>query len=179
MKRIVYLYVIYPIFTYWFANHANLFSENFSIAGGKEGMYLIFILWALSLEIAFSIGFSKCIRKSIHSKQLIPLLAISSSIFLFAVLLPYQPETYPIVSELHITLSFIGLFSLLMIIAAMILSLRFTYFIYPYDMILVFIYIGALGIFGANYMSVNSLVELFLGITLPIYLFHLGRKLQK
>jgi hypothetical protein len=178
MKNI-YLYIIYPLFTYWFASQANLFSENLSIAGSKENMHFIFILWAISLSIAFSIGFSKCIYKSMHSKYLVPLLGLSLGIFLFAVFLPYQPESFPILSELHITLSFLGLFLLLIVIALLIISLRFTYFIYPFDLYLVFIYISALGIFGSNYMSVNSLVEIFLAILLPIYLFHLGKRLNK
>ncbi len=176
MKKL-YLYLIYPLFTIWFASQANILNENLSIAGSKPNMYYIFIIWAISLVIAFSIGMHKCIHKSIHSKLLIPLLSIACLLFLVAVLLPYQPELNFLISELHINLSFIGLFLLLIVISLMIISLKMTYYIYPYDFYLVFIYICALGIFGANYMSVNSLVEIFLAIILPIYLVHLGEKL--
>lgn len=176
MKKI-YLYFIYPIFTIWFASQANIMSENLSIAGSKPNMYYIFILWAISLIIAFSLSIFKCIHKSIHSKYLMPLLFISCLIFLIAVLLPYQPEINFLIAELHINLSFIGLFLLLVVISLMVVSLKMTFYIYPYDFYLVFIYICALGIFGANYMSVNSLVEIFLAIILPIYLMHLQNRL--
>ena len=176
MKKL-YLYLIYPIFTIWFASQANFMNENLSIAGSKPNMYFIFILWSISLVIAFSLSIHKCIRKSIHFKLLNPLLWIACSIFLIAVLLPYQPEMNFLIAELHINLSFVGLFLLLIVISLMIISLRMTYYIYPYDFYLVFIYICALGIFGANYMSVNSLVEVFLAIILPIYLHHLEKNI--
>lgn len=176
MKKL-YLYIIYPIFTIWFASQANLISENLSIAGSKPNMHFIFILWAISLILAFSLGIFKCMRKSIHSRILTPLLWIACLLFLVAVILPYQPEINFIISELHISLSFIGLFLLLIVISLMVISLRMTTYIYPYDFYLVFIYICALGIFGANYMSVNSLVEIFLAIILPIYLIHLEKRL--
>lgn len=178
MKKI-YLYIIYPLFTIWFASQANLIRENLSIAGSKPNMYFIFILWAISLVIAFSFGMHECIHKSIHSKYLIPLLAIACLLFLIAVILPYQPENNFLISELHIHLSFIGLFLLLIVISLMVISLKMTTYIYPYDFYLVFIYMCALGIFGANYMSVNSLVEIFLAIILPIYLIHLGNTIKK
>ena len=176
MKKL-YLYFIYPLFTIWFASQANIMNENLSIAGSKPNMYYIFILWAISLVIAFSLSIFKCIHKSIHSKLLIPLLFIACFLFITAVILPYQPEINFMIAELHINLSFIGLFLLLIVISLMIISLKMTYYIYPYDFYLVFIYICALGIFGANYMSVNSLVEIFLAIILPIYLVHLEKRL--
>ena len=43
---------------------------------------------------------------------------------------------------------------------------------------MILMYGCSLGIYGANYMSVNSLVEVFLGILLPIYLYHLGDRLK-
>ena len=176
MKKL-YLYFIYPLFTIWFASQANILNENLSIAGSKPNMHFIFIIWALSLVISFSLSIHKCIRKSIHFKLLNPLLWIACSLFLIAVLFPYPPEINFLISELHINLSFIGLFLLLIVISLMVISLKMTYYIYPFDFYLVFIYICALGIFGANYMSVNSLVEIFLAIILPIYLNHLSNRI--
>ena len=170
----IYLYFIYPIYSIWFASHASFTMDNFSIVGNLEGMRVYFIIWALLCEFALGIGFHKCIHKSIHKKYLIPMLSMSSFMFLTSVLLPYLPKEYPILSELHIMLSFVGLLSMLFIASMMIISLKMTYNIYPYDYFMILIYGCSLGIYGANYMSVNSLVELFLGIVLPIYLYHLG-----
>lgn len=174
----VYLYVIYPIFTIWFASQASLIRDNLSIIGNLEGMYPIFIIWGICCEIALGIGFHQCIHKSIYRRILIPLLAICSAMYLTSIFLPYLPEQHPILSELHITLSFVGLICMLAIVALMVISLKMTYSIYPYDMLLLLIFGSAIGIFGANYMSVNSLVEIFLGIIIPIYLYQLGGKLK-
>ena len=174
----IYIYFLYPLFTCLFAFQENIFHANLSIVGSKEGMHFVFVLWALCCEIALSIGFRSCLHKSIHSRKLMVFIAGSAFLFIFAILLPYLPKEYPIVSELHINLSFIALFSLLVDIALMVMSLRMTYCIYPYDVYLILIYLGALGIFGANYMSVNSLVEIYLGILLPIYLDRLGGYLK-
>lgn len=175
---LVYLYLVYPIYSIWFTMHASLIRDNFSIVGNLEGMRLYFIIWAILCEIAMGIGFHRCIHKSIYKKYLIPMLSVSSLMFLTSVLLPYLPESYPILSELHIVLSFVGLLSMLFIASAMVISFRMVHSIYPYDYYMILIYGCSLGIYGANYMSVNSLVELFLGIIIPIYLYHLGDRLK-
>ncbi len=175
---LIYLYLIYPIYSIWFISHASIIHDNLSIVGNLDGMRVYFIIWALLCELALGIGFHKCIHKSMHKKYLIPMLSVSSFMFLTSILLPYLPEEYPILSELHIMLSFVGLLSMLFIASMMIISLRMTYNIYPYDYYMILMYGCSLGIYGANYMSVNSLVEVFLGILLPIYLYHLGDRLK-
>lgn len=175
---LVYLYFIYPIYSIWFTSHASFLRDNLSIVGNLEGMRYYFIIWAVLCEIALGIGFHRCIHKSIHRKYLIPMLSISSFMFLTSILLPYLPEDYPILSELHIMLSFVGLLSMLFIASIMVISLKMTYSIYPFEYYMLLIYGCSLGIYGANYMSVNSLVEIFLGIMLPIYLYHLGDRLK-
>lgn len=174
----LYLYCLYPIYTIWFASHASILDENLSIAGNHEGMRIYFMIWAIMCEVALGIGFHQCIHKSIHKKILIPMLALSSLMFLSSVFLPYLPECYPILSEFHILLSFVGLIFMLLITAMMVLSLSMTHMVKPYDFYLILLYGASLGIFGANYMSVNSFVEIFIGILLPIYLNHLGGRLK-
>lgn len=137
-----------------------------------------FIGWAVMCELALAIGFKKCMPKCIHSKILTPFMILSAVLFLISIILPYVPQLYPFSAELHITLSFIGLLMILAVVAMMVFSLKMSYSVYPYDYILLTIYGIALGIYGAHYMSVNSLVEVFLGIALPIYLYRLGGKLQ-
>ncbi|MGN1344375.1 MAG: hypothetical protein ACI4U3_07325, partial [Traorella sp.] len=146
--------------------------------GGYHGMHIWLILWAISCEMALALGLKRCLSHSIHAKKIKLFIAFSAVIFMIAIILPYLPSQYPLISELHINLSFLGLLSLLVDVALLVISLSMTYYIYPYDLYLLFIYLGALGIFGANYMSVNSLVEVYLAILLPIYLYQLGGKLQ-
>ena len=180
MKRFIqiYLYFIYPIYSIWFASNASLIMDNLSIVGNLKGMRFYFILWAILCEIALGIGFFPCIKKSTHKKIFTSMLLISAAMFSIAILLPYLPESYPVLSELHITLSFIGLLSMLFVAALLVMNLSLIYKIYPFDIMMIGIYGCALGIYGANYMSVNSLVEIFLGIILPIYLFHLKERLK-
>ena len=174
----LYLYGIYPFCTLWLASFASLIDENLSYVGNLEGMRPYFIGWAVMCELALAIGFKMCMPKCIHSRVLTPLMLLSAGMFLISIVLPYIPQIYPLSAQLHITLSFIGLLMILSVAAMMVLSLKMTYSIYPYDYVLFIIYGIALGIYGAHYMSVNSLVEVFLGITLPIYLYRLGGKLQ-
>lgn len=174
----LYLYILYPFYTLWFASHASLIHENLSYVGNLKGMHTYFIIWAVMCEIALLIGFYKCLPKCIHAKMLFPLIVISAFLFLGSSILPYLPQIYPLSAQFHILLSFIGLLMILAVIAMMVFSLHLSYSIFPYDYLLMLIYGMVLGIYGAHYMSVNSLVEVFLGITLPIYLFHLGGRLQ-
>lgn len=41
----LYLLVVYPIYTFWFANHASIFDENLSYVGNLDHLHWAFILW--------------------------------------------------------------------------------------------------------------------------------------
>lgn len=180
MKNLIYiyLYIIYPFYTCWFASHASIINENLSYVGNLKGMRIHFIIWSFMCVIALVIGIKSCLNKCLHYKKIQIILILSCILFLSSVLLPYLPELYPIMSQMHESMAFVGLIVLLVGCACMIVDLKMNYPIYPYDFILVGIYGIALGIYGSHYMSVNSLVEIFLGIALPIYLIHLGGKLS-
>lgn len=173
----IYLYLLYPIYTIWFASHASIINENLSYVGNLKGMRIHFILWAFMCAYALSIGLIKCSKKCIHVKRVQLMILISAFLFLTSVLLPYLPEYYPIISEFHESMAFIGLILLLVSIAYLIVDLKIKYNVYPFDYILIMMYAIALAIYGNHFMSVNSLVEIFLGITLPIYLVKLGESL--
>lgn len=180
MKKLSYLYVyiLYPVYTCWFASHSSIINENLSHVGNLKGMRIHFILWALMCVLALSIGLKTCIRKCYHDRSIRFIITLSCLLFLTSVLLPYLPEFYPFMSQMHESMAFIGLVVLLIGCAYMVIDLKMNYSIYPYDIILIGIYGIALGIYGSHYMSVNSLVEIFLGMVMPIYLIHLGEKLS-
>lgn len=174
----LYLHIVYPLYTLWFAMHASLVQENLSYVGNLDGMHLYFIIWAIMCETALALGFQRCLPKCLHAKRLMPWIVISALLFLISVILPYFPQSHPLSAQFHIALSFIGLIMILVVIIMMVISLCFSYTIFPYDYLLILIDGIALGIYGAHHMSVNSLVEVFLGITLPIYLYHLRGKIS-
>lgn len=172
-----YLYFIYPVYTLWFASHASLVNENLSYIGNALDFRVHFIVWSFACVMALAIGFSSCLKKCLHKRVLGFIICLCAILFLLSVLLPYLPDVYPLIADLHVNLSFLSLYSLLIVIVLLVLSLRLNHPIRIYLYFLGMIYGIALMIFSYHYMSVNSLVEVFLGIALPIYLDSLGGSL--
>lgn len=170
----IYIHLFFPIFTLGFASKASLIDENLSYIGNMDNMHIYFIVWAILCELALAIGFHRCLYKSAHARLLKKVTLWSAGLFMVSILLPYLPQLFPILSELHIYLSFFGLILVLIDCAMLCMSLKMSMRIFPFDYILLLIYGIALGMYGAHHMSVNSLVEVFLSISLPIYLYQLG-----
>lgn len=177
--KMVYIYLLFPIYTLWFANHASLKLENLSYVGNLKGMHVHFMMWAIACVVALSFGCIGCARKCIHYKYIRPFIVVSACLFMGSIVLPYLPSNYPVLAQLHISMSFIGLILFLMTVGLIVLDLKMLGSIFPYDSLLVVIYGIALGIYGSNFMSVNSQVEVFLAIVMPIYLHLLWMKITK
>lgn len=175
---LIYLYGIYPLCTFLFAAQASLLHENLSFVGNMKGMRGWFILWAVLCEAALAIGFMRCLKKTVYKKYLSRLTILNALIFMASILIPYLPESFPIWSNLHIDLSFISVYLLLILIVILTICLRMSGSVFPYEYVLILIYGAAFFIFSQNAMSVNSLTEIFLAITLPLYLYHLGGKVE-
>ena len=56
----LYLLVVYPIYTFWFANHASIFDENLSYVGNLDHLHWAFILWGLLTVLALALGLRTC-----------------------------------------------------------------------------------------------------------------------
>lgn len=175
--RTIFIYLIYPIWTILFASQASILEENLSIAGNLPYRHPFFILWAIVTLSVLGSSFNQCIRYSIHKSFLKFVSIIASSIFLFAVILPYLPERYPMIADWHISLSFAGLITMLGCVGMMMISLTFTgYRLIEYNMMYVSICMISLMIFF-GFGLVNSLVEIFAAISTAIYLDQLAKRL--
>lgn len=179
MLQWLYLLIIYPMYTFWFASHASILEENLSYVGNLTHLHGFFILWGILTIYALAIGLRSCLQHSIFKQQYEKMSLLSACLLVVAVTLPYQPNTYPLLSFLHILLSFAAPLSLLAMVFVLLNDLRM---LYPkmkvYLTIFSIICVIALGIYF-TYASVNSFVEIFLAISLSVLLKFAAMQLAK
>lgn len=174
MKIIVYL--LYPILTLWLATKAPLVSENLTYIANQLGYRWAFIGWSFITLALLGLLLMLLIKKSVHKGWIQALVVFSAISYGVAVLLPYDMESG--LGNAHVTLSFIGMIGLLFSIICLSQSLSFSFSLSPFMK-----YGGMLisGIALALYLqrgSINSLVEIFLAISLPIYLLELRKEIK-
>ena len=176
----LYLLVVYPIYTFWFANHASIFDENLSYVGNLDHLHWAFILWGLLTVLALALGLRTCIDHSLFKKRNRMLVMLAACLLMLAVTLPYRPLDLPLLSLIHILLSFAAPLSLLAAVFMIFMDLRMLYpsLMVPYLSVFLLICVIALGIYF-KYASVNTLVEIFLSITVSNLLKCTARNLTK
>lgn len=175
--RKLYLYLIYPIATLALACQASLLQENLTYVRTLNHE-LYFIAWVCGTILALSFGFFSCMKHVIHQKQLKIAVLMMAGLFLIAAFLPYDMEKMPIMSDLHVTLSFISLCGMLGCVGGLLvlLTLNHTHLQIYWNGFLC-ICVIALGILF-YFMKVNSLVEIFVAISTPILLDQLATHLS-
>lgn len=173
----IYIYVIYPIATIVLALQAPLTQENLTFVRTLSFSY--FFIWVIGTLIALGMGFYACLQVSLHKEKIQKGVIVSAILFIIAIFLPYDLLHYPILSDLHVTFSFIALASMLGCIGLLLISLSYTHFnlqLYRYFYIVIILVAMSLLFY---YMKVNSLVEIFLGLSSVIFLDRLGCKVNK
>ena len=176
--KMLYIYFLYPIGTFLYAIQASLTDENLTYVRSLKNP-LLFLFWAAATITALAIGFFPCLKASIHQKQLKRAVLASAVLFVLAALCPYAPETIPILSDLHVALSFISLCGMLACIGLMLVSLSWNHtHLQIFWSVYVCICIIAVSILF-YYMKVNSLVEIFVAIVSPIFLLELSKKVSQ
>lgn len=180
MLQWLYLLIIYPIYTFWFASHASILDENLSYVGNLDHLHWAFILWGLLTILALAFGIRTCIEHSLFKMRNKRFTLLSACLLILAVTLPYRPADYPFLSFIHILLSFAAPLSLLAVILMIFMDLKMIYpKIMKYSMfVYALICILSLGIYF-KYASVNTLVEIFIAITVSILLKVTAMKLTK
>lgn len=180
MLQWLYLLIIYPSYTFWFAFHASILDENLSYVGNLDHLHWAFILWGLLTILALAMGILPCIKHSLFKTRNKRLTLLSACLLVLAVTLPYRPADYPFLSFVHILLSFAAPISLLITVLLIFMDLKM---IYPKTMkyfmsVYALICILSLGIYF-KYASVNTLVEIFISISVSILLKITAIKLTK
>lgn len=171
MLQWLYLLIIYPTYTVWFASHASILDENLSYVGNLDHLHWAFILWGSLTILALAMGIRTCIEHSLFKNRHKLITIGSACLLVLAVTLPYRPADYPFLSFVHILLSFAAPIGLLVAVLLIFMDLKM---IYPHIMktllpIFYLICIIALGIYF-KYASVNTLVEIFISISVSILL---------
>ena len=173
----IYIYLIYPLWTFLFALQASLFHENLTYVRTLHHE-LFFLMWVMGTILALAIGFFPCIKASLHQKQLRIAVISMAGLFFVSSILPYDMERMPVISDLHVTLSFRSLCGMLGCIGFLLVSLMMNHtHLQLYWNLVVWICVSALSILF-YFMKVNSLVEIFIGISAPILLYTLSNHLS-
>jgi hypothetical protein len=106
-------YIIIPIYTLLFAWGTDWFTTNFSVLGNLYGRKNIFLLWGIIVGTYFYCVLKRVIC-NLPRNEKEKAFSIAALFFLtFGVLTPYLPEAQPFQSVLHVVLSFMASFSLL------------------------------------------------------------------
>lgn len=160
---------------------ANFFYENYSYVGNAlEHPYIIY-LWATLCGLYFYFSTRKAMKHTLYTNKIGRFLLLISCLGMpLSVYLPYNPELYPIISQLHIYLS---------IAATVIYTLVFYHFLYDllyknYTLFQVYnawfscIVIICLIMF-MFYGCVNSFMEALFSTAVPILLLSLCNRLNQ
>ena len=106
-------YIIIPIYTLLFAWGTDWFTTNFSVLGNLYGRKNIFLLWGIIVGTYFYCVLKRVIL-NLPRNEKEKAFSIAALFFLtFGVLTPYLPDDQPLQSVLHVVLSFMASFSLL------------------------------------------------------------------
>ncbi|MGL5978668.1 MAG: hypothetical protein ACRCZJ_06725 [Erysipelotrichaceae bacterium] len=108
MKRWLGLGIL-PFFTLWFASQGDWIFHSLSEVGNMQGMRFVFLVWGLAHGLYYG-----WMLHAIQSKlkyrvpQQLRLLLIAFLLLVVSLLLPYELEQFPFLSELHILTSAIA-----------------------------------------------------------------------
>lgn len=106
-------YIIIPVYTLLFAWGTDWFTTNFSVLGNLYGRKNIFLLWGIIVGTYFYCVLKRVIC-NLPRNEKEKAFSIAALLFLtFGVLTPYLPDAQPLQSVLHVVLSFMASFSLL------------------------------------------------------------------
>lgn len=106
-------YVIIPLYTLLFAWGTDWFTMNFSVLGNISGRKNLFLLWGIIVGTYFYCVLKRIIL-NLPRNEKEKAFSMAALLFLaLGVLTPYLPESQPLQSVLHVVLSFMASFSLL------------------------------------------------------------------
>lgn len=175
-----YSCLIYPLYTLFFACQASLLYENLSYVGNVLGKRLEFFIWGMATAAALAIGVWRCLPSFFNRKLMKNFVYATTILLLSSILLPYLPDTYPMIAFIHIGLAFIAPLSLLSCVALVLIELFLAQSLIFQKALNLFLIIcilslGILFRFG----SVNSLVEIFVAISCTYLLMWIASKIKK
>lgn len=99
--------IVIPIYTLLFALNGPLFETNLSEIGGFLGKEKGLIIWGTMSGVFFLIFLGFLFKLvGIKNKKMTRAVAIGCVMLLLAVIIPYSPEVFPFLSNLHTAMAF-------------------------------------------------------------------------
>lgn len=107
-KKIMYpvAYVLFPAINLLIAQYTNYFTENYSFVGNELHHSILLYLWGSLCGIYFYVTTKTIMEKMNYRLKSGPtLLGLCCIGMVVSVYIPYFPEVYPIIGQLHIYIS--------------------------------------------------------------------------
>lgn len=182
-KKIMYpiAYVIFPVVNLLVAQYTNVFTENYSFVGNGLQHSLLLYIWGSLCGIYFFIA-TKAIMDKIKYKMKygLPLLGISCIGMIFSVYIPYLPDLYPLIGELHIYVSIFATILYVLLFFHILLEFAYkNYEIYKRYYSLYGMLVGFCLLTMVLYGGVNTIMEFTFSCGQAILLAHLIATLEK
>lgn len=160
---------IIPGLTLLLPGRTNWFTSNFSVAGSQFPQNILLVTWAIVTARFYhtftkrTIGQTKSFLKA--EKELI-LTDVSACLLVGSVFLPYRPQTYPIISFLHLVMAFSA--TVIFFLAVTMINLKLYFlapdlFSYPTALLVFAIACSFILLILCNFM-ITSALEIFLSI---------------
>ncbi len=162
LLKISIAFIILPLLNLYISSLSNIFHENISYIGNILGYQNLMYTWGMICSLYFYFILNAIINKMEYkNKYYIPSLTFSCLLMGLSVFIPYNPQLYPILSEIHIYCAILGTTSFILLIYHILLQLTlynkqpFHKLMISFTSLIVFcIYI----IF--NFGMVNSFIEI-------------------
>lgn len=182
-KKIMYpiAYIIFPLVNIMVAQYTNIFSENYSYVGnGLQHSFLLY-LWGSLCGIYFFTTTKAIMKKIDYSlKYGTTILAGSCLAMIISVYIPYLPDLYPIVGEIHIYVSILATLSYVLLFFHLLLEFAYkNYLIYKKYYSLFATLVGCCLLTMVLFGGVNTIMEFLFSCGQAILLTHLLSDLDK
>ena len=183
LKKGLYViaYILFPTVNLLLARYTDIFTENYSYVGNELQHTSLFHIWGTMCSLYFFV-MTTYILKKINRKTAydMPVLYFSCIGMILSVHIPYQPEIYPVIGELHIYISIAATVSYVLLFFHILLEMPYKNFriykrFYPFYAGLVSLCLLVMILFG----GVNTIMEFTFSCGQALLLIHLADTLDK
>lgn len=176
-----FVFLLISLLTFLLAQGFGLTETNFSVIGNKEGRKVLLLIWGAFVGNFCFLYMDDLMRMTFCTDKIVQSFLLASLYLLvIGIGLPYLPKKVPLLSKLHVIISFLAP------VAFWISQFRFLSLlqrkkgkIWREQWCLQIILASGSFFLLFSYGMVTSLLEIFLTLGMCLYLWLLQRKLEK
>ncbi len=128
LLKIGIAFLILPLLNLYISSLSDVFHENISHIGNALGYQSLMYIWGMVCTLYFYFIVNDIIKKMEYkNKYYMPSLSLSCFLMGISVLIPYHPQFYPILAEIHIYSAILGTTIFIFLTYHILLQLSFYY----------------------------------------------------